>query len=155
MRQWELIGVTDTVPVPQAPPPPRSRFVNAESIGAAAEGRPVFFWSTDTALRVRTVTGAATEAIGLSRSKVEGRDLILVDDVLYTGRTIRAALNELFDYGRPASVRLATLVDRGGRELPIAAQFVGARIDVDARQSVDLERRADGRLAFVLSAREP
>jgi PAS domain-containing protein len=78
MRQWELIGVTDTVPVPQAPPPPRSRFVNAESIGAAAEGRPVFFWSTDTALRVRTVTGAATEAIGLSRSKVEGRDLIAV-----------------------------------------------------------------------------
>jgi PAS domain-containing protein len=76
MRQWELIGITDTVPVPQAPPPPRSRFVNAESIGAAAEGRPVFFWSTDTALRVRTVTGAATEAIGLSRSKVEGRDLI-------------------------------------------------------------------------------
>ena len=87
--------------------------------------------------------------------EVEGRDLILVDDVLYTGRTIRAALNELFDYGRPASVRLATLVDRGGRQLPIAAQFVGARIDVDARQSVDLERRADGRLAFVLNAREP
>jgi PAS domain-containing protein len=78
MRQWELIGITDTVPVPQAPPPPRSRFVNAESIGAAAEGRPVFFWSTDTALRVRTVTGAATEAIGLPRSRVEGRDLISV-----------------------------------------------------------------------------
>jgi pyrimidine operon attenuation protein/uracil phosphoribosyltransferase len=102
-------------------------------------------------------------ARGLSRDvkrseipfEVEGRDLILVDDVLYTGRTIRAALNELFDYGRPASVRLATLVDRGGRQLPIAAQFVGARIDVDPRQSVDLERRADGRLAFVLNAREP
>ena len=103
------------------------------------------------------------EARGLRRDvkrseipfEVEGRDLILVDDVLHTGRTIRAALNELFDYGRPASVKLATLVDRGGRELPIAAQFVGARIDVDARQSVDLERRGDGRLAFVLSAREP
>ncbi|MGZ8630755.1 MAG: hypothetical protein ACXWZF_07270 [Actinomycetota bacterium] len=78
MRQWELIGITDTVPIPQAPPPPRSRFANAETIGAAAEGRPVFFWSTDTALRVRTVTGAATESIGLSRSKVEGRDLIAV-----------------------------------------------------------------------------
>ncbi|HJR98476.1 MAG TPA: hypothetical protein VJ979_11285 [Actinomycetota bacterium] len=78
MRQWELIGITDTVPLPQAPPPPRSRFVNAQSIGAVGEGRPVFFWSTDTALRVRTVTGAATEAIGLSRSKVEGRDLIAV-----------------------------------------------------------------------------
>ncbi|MEO8442876.1 MAG: bifunctional pyr operon transcriptional regulator/uracil phosphoribosyltransferase PyrR, partial [Betaproteobacteria bacterium] len=58
--------------------------------------------------------------------EVEGRDLILVDDVLYTGRTIRAAMNELFDYGRPARIRLASLVDRGGRELPIAAQFVGA-----------------------------
>ena len=78
MRQWELIGITDTVPIPQAPPPPRSRFSNAETIGAAAEGRPVFFWSTDTALRVRTVTGAATEVIGLPFSKVEGRDLIAV-----------------------------------------------------------------------------
>jgi pyrimidine operon attenuation protein / uracil phosphoribosyltransferase len=102
-------------------------------------------------------------ARGLSRDvqrseipfEVEDRNLILVDDVLYTGRTIRAALNELFDYGRPANVKLAALVDRGGRELPIAAQFVGARIDVDPRQSVDLERRADGRLAFVLSARKP
>jgi pyrimidine operon attenuation protein/uracil phosphoribosyltransferase len=103
------------------------------------------------------------EARGLRRDvkrseipfEVDGRDLILVDDVLHTGRTIRAALNELFDYGRPASVKLATLVDRGGRELPIAAQFVGARVDVDARQSIDLERGAGGRLAFVLSAREP
>jgi len=85
--------------------------------------------------------------------EVEGRDLILVDDVLYTGRTIRAALNELFDYGRPASVKLATLVDRGGRELPIAAQFTGARIEAAPAKSVDLERGADGRLAFVLSPR--
>jgi len=81
--------------------------------------------------------------------EVEGRDLILVDDVLYTGRTIRAAMNELFDYGRPASIRLASLVDRGGRELPIAAQFVGAVIDV--RQSVELQRDAQGRLSLALS----
>ena len=81
--------------------------------------------------------------------EVEGRDLILVDDVLYTGRTIRAAMNELFDYGRPASIRLASLVDRGGRELPIAAQFVGAVIDV--RQSVELQRDAQGKLSLVLS----
>ena len=81
--------------------------------------------------------------------EVEGRDLILVDDVLYTGRTIRAAMNELFDYGRPASIRLASLVDRGGRELPIAAQFVGAVIDV--QQSVELNRDAQGRLSFALS----
>jgi hypothetical protein len=78
MRQWELIGITDTVPIPQAPPPPRSRFANAETIGAAAEGRPVYFWSTDTALRVRTVTGAAAEVIGMPFSRVEGRELIAV-----------------------------------------------------------------------------
>lgn len=82
--------------------------------------------------------------------EVEGRDLILVDDVLFTGRTIRAAMNELFDYGRPASIRLASLVDRGGRELPIASQFVGAVIDV--RQSVELRRDAQGRLSLALSA---
>ena len=81
--------------------------------------------------------------------EVEGRDLILVDDVLYTGRTIRAAMNVLFDYGRPARIRLASLVDRGGRELPIAAQFVGATIDVN--QSVELKRDAQGRLTLALS----
>ena len=81
--------------------------------------------------------------------EVEGRDLILVDDVLYTGRTIRAAMNELFDYGRPARIRLASLVDRGGRELPIAAQFVGATIDV--KQSVELKRDEQGRLSLALS----
>ena len=81
---------------------------------------------------------------------VEGRDLILVDDVLYTGRTIRAAMNELFDYGRPARIRLASLVDRGGRELPIAAQFVGATVDV--RQSLELKRDAQGRLSLAFGA---
>ena len=81
--------------------------------------------------------------------EVEGRDLILVDDVLYTGRTIRAAMNELFDYGRPASIRLASRVDRGGRELPIAAQFVGAVIDV--KQNVELQRDAQGHLSLALS----
>ena len=83
---------------------------------------------------------------------VEGRDLILVDDVLYTGRTIRAAMNELFDYGRPARIRLASLVDRGGRELPIAAQFVGATVDV--KQSLELKRDAQGRLSLAFGATE-
>ena len=69
---------------------------------------------------------------------VDGRHLVLIDDVLYTGRTIRAALNELFDYGRPASVLLAVLVDRGGRELPIEAQVVGARLKVPVDQEVQL-----------------
>jgi pyrimidine operon attenuation protein/uracil phosphoribosyltransferase len=83
--------------------------------------------------------------------EVEGRHLILIDDVLYTGRTIRAAMNELFDYGRPASIRLATLIDRGGRELPIAAQFVGAAITLPAQQSFDLQRDGSGRLTLILT----
>ena len=62
--------------------------------------------------------------------EIEGRDVVLVDDVLYTGRTIRAALNELFDWGRPSQVVLATLVARDGRELPIAADAVGARLEI-------------------------
>src|ERR687891_491426 len=72
--------------------------------------------------------------------EVEDRELILVDDVLYTGRTIRAAMNELFDYGRPASIRLAALIDRGGRELPIAAQFVAATLEVPHDQGIELKR---------------
>ena len=86
---------------------------------------------------------------------VDGRDLILVDDVLFTGRTIRAALNEIFDYGRPASVRLATLIDRGGRQLPIAAQFTGGTIELPAEQSIALKRDASKRLVFVLREQEP
>jgi len=64
------------------------------------------------------------------RFPVDGKTLVLVDDVLYTGRTVRAALDEIVDFGRPRRVWLAVLVDRGGRELPIAADFVGARLDV-------------------------
>jgi len=81
---------------------------------------------------------------------VEGRDIVLVDDVLYTGRTIRAALNELFDYGRPASIRLAALVDRGGRELPIAAQFVAATAALAPGESIELIRDGSGRLGLKL-----
>ena len=87
--------------------------------------------------------------------EVDGRDIVLVDDVLFTGRTIRAALIEIFDYGRPASVRLATLIDRGGRQLPIAAQFTGGTIELPAEQSIALTRDAKKRLAFVLREREP
>lgn len=84
--------------------------------------------------------------------EVEGRDLILVDDVLYTGRTIRAAMNELFDYGRPKSIRLAALIDRGGRELPIAAQFVGAHLEVEPDQAIELKRADEGRLWLALNS---
>ncbi|MFL9977997.1 bifunctional pyr operon transcriptional regulator/uracil phosphoribosyltransferase PyrR [Paraburkholderia graminis] len=71
---------------------------------------------------------------------VDGRRIVLVDDVLYTGRTIRAALNELYDYGRPAAVELAVLADRGGRELPVAARFVGGVVDVPADATLVLAR---------------
>jgi pyrimidine operon attenuation protein/uracil phosphoribosyltransferase len=69
---------------------------------------------------------------------VEDRHIILVDDVLHTGRTIRAALNEIFDYGRPASVMLACLIERGGRELPIEPQVVGEHIKLGKNQHVKL-----------------
>jgi pyrimidine operon attenuation protein/uracil phosphoribosyltransferase len=69
---------------------------------------------------------------------VDGRHIILVDDVLYTGRTVRAALNELFDYGRPRSVLLAALVDRGGRELPIEANVVGTRLTLRPDENIKL-----------------
>ena len=81
---------------------------------------------------------------------VEGRDLLLVDDVLYTGRTVRAAMNELFDYGRPRSITLAVLVDRGGRQLPICAQHCGARVEVPEGMRLRLKRTADGRLRLEL-----
>ena len=79
---------------------------------------------------------------------VNGAHVLLLDDVLFTGRTVRAVLNELFDFGRPASVKLAVLVDRGGRELPIQADLCSARINLPASQSLALERHEDGRFSF-------
>ncbi len=79
------------------------------------------------------------------RSTSTAARLLLIDDVLYTGRTIRAVLNELFDYGRPASVRLAVLVDRGGRELPMQADFAAARLALPVSQSLALARDDAGR----------
>ncbi len=70
---------------------------------------------------------------------IDDRHIILVDDVLYTGRTIRAALNEIFDYGRPASVTLVTLIDRGGRELPIEANVVGIKMELSDNKNVKLQ----------------
>jgi len=69
---------------------------------------------------------------------IDDRHIILVDDVLHTGRTIRAALNELFDYGRPASIMLATLIERGGRELPIQANVVGRQIELNPGEHIKL-----------------
>ena len=83
---------------------------------------------------------------------VEGRQIILVDDVLYTGRTVRGAINELFDYGRPASISLAVLIDRGGRELPVAAKYVGARLEVPSNRMLVLDRDEAGKLRLKLDA---
>ena len=72
---------------------------------------------------------------------VEGRDVVLCDDVLYTGRTIRAALDALFDYGRPRRVQLAVLIDRGHRELPIEATYVGRRVPTSSREIIEVKFR--------------
>lgn len=81
---------------------------------------------------------------------VEGRHLILIDDVLYTGRTTRAAINELFDYGRPASIQLAVLADRGERELPVAPDQCVWQLALPAAQSLTLTRDDAGQLAWRL-----
>ena len=80
--------------------------------------------------------------------EVEGRHILLIDDVLYTGRTTRAVINELFDFGRPASVTLAVLVDRGGRELPIEPAFSAARVAVAPNQHLSLAKDEAGRFSF-------
>ena len=80
--------------------------------------------------------------------EIDGARIVLLDDVLYTGRTIRAVINELFDYGRPASVKLAVLVDRGGRQPPIQPDFAAARVSLPATQSLELARGDDGRFRF-------
>jgi pyrimidine operon attenuation protein/uracil phosphoribosyltransferase len=83
---------------------------------------------------------------------IDGKRVVIVDDVLYTGRTVRAALDELADFGRPARIMLAVLIDRGGRELPIHADVVGKKLDVPPGQRVDvLVRELDGRDEVVVS----
>jgi len=79
---------------------------------------------------------------------VDGATIWLIDDVLFTGRTIRAVVNELFDYGRPAAVHLAVLVDRGGRELPVQADYAAARLSLPATQSLRLTRDAQQQFTF-------
>ena len=82
--------------------------------------------------------------------EVNGAHIWLIDDVLYTGRTLRAVINELFDYGRPASIKLAVLVDRGGHELPMAADCAAATLTVPARQMLQLALNDNGTFTFVI-----
>ena len=97
--------------------------------------------------------GLASSGQTLLPFDVNGAHLIVLDDVLYTGRTIRAVLNELFDYGRPASVRLVVLVDRGGRQLPVQADLAVARVSLPASQTLELARADDGRFSFQVEDR--
>lgn len=87
--------------------------------------------------------------------EVDDAHILLVDDVLQTGRTIRAAINGLFDYGRPASISLAALVDRGGRELPIAAQYIGVKLELPAEKKLELQCASNGKLSLSLYDKNP
>jgi pyrimidine operon attenuation protein / uracil phosphoribosyltransferase len=86
---------------------------------------------------------------------VNDRHIIVVDDVLYTGRTVRAAMNELFDYGRPGKIELAVLVDRGERQLPIAAQYIGTTLSVPHGSLLRLVREDSGKFSLRLSDAKP
>jgi pyrimidine operon attenuation protein / uracil phosphoribosyltransferase len=97
--------------------------------------------------------GLASSGQTLLPFDVNGAHLIVLDDVLYTGRTIRAVLNELFDYGRPASVKLVVLVDRGGRELPVQPDLAVARVTLPATQTLELARADDGQFSFQVQDR--
>jgi pyrimidine operon attenuation protein / uracil phosphoribosyltransferase len=83
---------------------------------------------------------------------VSGATIVLVDDVLYTGRSVRAAINELFDFGRPERIELAVLVDRGGRELPIEATYTGVRLAVARDLSVVVSRDPGGTLSLAVES---
>jgi pyrimidine operon attenuation protein / uracil phosphoribosyltransferase len=81
---------------------------------------------------------------------VTDKHIILIDDIFYTGRTVRAAMNEIFDYGRPASITLAVLINRGGAQLPIAPNIVGAEIELKSNQDLQLSQDAGGKLLLSL-----
>ena len=112
----------------------------AAKIGATKIGRiAVTLHRDDYAMRGLHPQKNKTE-IGFD---INGRHILLVDDVIQSGRTIRAAINELFDFGRPASVKLAVLVDRGGRELPMQADYIAITMPLDGAQKLDLTNSGD------------
>lgn len=143
MRQWELIGITDNVP---QPPPPARRFVGSDSVNATGEGRPVFFWTTDTALRLRTVTGAASEVIGLPFVKCEGRDLLTIFGMEGPNLDILeahvAALNgdtaEFMLYGNRGTVRCEVSPTHDAMDRVIGTFCLALEVkDVDLRDAAD------------------
>jgi pyrimidine operon attenuation protein / uracil phosphoribosyltransferase len=101
----------------------------------------ISFYRDDLAIRPSAPIVHATQL----EFSVENRTIVIVDDVLYTGRTVRAAVDEIFDYGRPARVQLATLVDRGHRELPIRPDYVGKNLPTSQEQRVNVRvQEVDG-----------
>lgn len=112
----------------------------------------VTFYRDDLALRKGAPMVRATEI----DFDLDDRHVLLVDDVLHTGRSVRAALDAIMDFGRPRSIRLAVLIDRGGRELPIAADYVGKRLEVpdDRRVQVNLQEIDDRDAVYLVKARK-
>ena len=119
----------------------------AERLGALIAGiekRPIDTGTLDIQFYRDDLTTAGTRPVvkkGAIGFDVEGRDVVLCDDVLYTGRTVRAALDALFDYGRPRRVQLAVLIDRGHRELPIEASYVGRYVPTSSREIIEVKFR--------------
>ncbi len=113
---------------------------------ARATGKQPPVGTLDIALYRDDLSERGAPAVGPTdvRFDVQGKTIVLVDDVLYTGRTVRAALDEIVDFGRPRRVWLAVLVDRGGRELPISADFVGAQVEVPEGENVEVRLREGG-----------
>lgn len=121
----------------------------ASAIGAREGARPARGTVDITLYRDDLWTGLEKPVLGETRipGNLTGRGVVLVDDVLFTGRTVRAALDELMDYGRPRFIKLAVLVDRGHRELPIAADFVGRQVLTEKRDRVIVRLVGDGSTA--------
>ena len=122
------------------------------------EGVDVPLGSLDITLyRDDAATALPNPRIGPSEIPVSiaGKCVILADDVLFTGRTVRAALDALLDYGRPRTVELAVLIDRGGRELPIFASYVGKSIELSSGQRVDVADAQGGLSAYAQPAGSP
>ncbi len=107
------------------------RIERIEGVGVPVGSLDISFYRDDVATRLSPEVHRTDIPFD-----VEGRDVVLVDDVLYTGRTIRAAMDAIMDYGRPCSIQLAVLVDRGHRELPIRADFVGKNVPTSRRERV-------------------
>jgi pyrimidine operon attenuation protein/uracil phosphoribosyltransferase len=113
----------------------------------------VAFHRDDYAEKVMTALRTASPMPTNLPCVVNGSNIILIDDVLLTGRTVRAALNELFDFGRPAKVELMVLADREDRELPIAADFAGEQVSIPGNQILVLEKDGAGKFSFQLEER--